>query len=101
MPMLTYPSNPQESKPSSGLRALLQRLGPYQSLTLLLVTSGIAEPMKLVAVAVVGDGHWITGTAIIVAAYATRRNLRTGQKHETGHLYIYISRRRFALLSHQ
>jgi hypothetical protein len=25
----------------------------------------------LVAVAVVGDGHWITGTAIIVAAYAT------------------------------
>jgi hypothetical protein len=37
----------------------------------LLVTLGIAEPMKLVAVAVAGDGHWITGTIIIVAAYAT------------------------------
>jgi hypothetical protein len=69
--MLTYPSNQQASEPRSGLRAFLQKLGPYQSLTLLLVTLGIAEPMKLVAVAVAGDGHWITGTAIIIAAYAT------------------------------
>jgi hypothetical protein len=71
MSMLTYPSNPQASEPRSGLRAFLQKLGPYQSLTLLSVTLGIAEPMKLVAVAVAGDGHWITGTVIIVAAYAT------------------------------
>jgi len=26
--------------------------------------------MKLVAVAVAGEGHWITGTVMIIAAYA-------------------------------
>jgi len=61
---------PQASQPRLGLRALIEKLGPYQSLTLLLVTSGIVEPIKLVAVAVAGDGHWITGTTMIVAAYA-------------------------------
>jgi hypothetical protein len=66
MSMLT-----QTSEPHSVLLALVRKLGPYQSLTLLLVTLGIAEPMKVVAVAVAGDGHWITGTIIIVAAYAT------------------------------
>jgi hypothetical protein len=65
MSMLT-----QTSEPHSVLPALIRKLGPYQSLTLLLVTLGIAEPMKIVAVAVAGDGHWITGTIIIIAAYA-------------------------------
>jgi hypothetical protein len=65
MSMLT-----QTSEPHSVLLALIRKLGPYQSLTLLLVTLGIAEPMKLVAVAFAGDGHWITGTIIIIAAYA-------------------------------
>ena len=52
------------------LRHSIERLGPYQSLLLLAVATSIAEPLKLIAVAVAGDGHWITGTVMIVAAYA-------------------------------
>jgi hypothetical protein len=44
---------------------------PYQSLILLAVPTSIVEPLKLVAVAIAGEGHWITGTLVIVAAYAT------------------------------
>ena len=51
-------------------RATIERLGPYQSLALLLVPVGIVEPLKLIAVAVAGEGHWITGTAMIVVAYS-------------------------------
>lgn len=32
--------------------------------------TALVEPLKLIAVAVAGDGHWITGTVMIVAAYA-------------------------------
>ena len=53
------------------LRHSIERLGPYQSLLLLAVPTSIVEPLKLVAVAIAGDGHWITGTVMIVAAYAT------------------------------
>jgi hypothetical protein len=52
------------------LRARIERLGPYPSLILLLVPASIVEPLKLIAVAIAGDGHWITGTAMIVIAYA-------------------------------
>ena len=31
----------------------------------------IVEPLKLLAVALAGEGHWMTGTAMIVATYAT------------------------------
>lgn len=48
----------------------IERLGPYQSLLLLAVPTSLVEPLKLLAVAIAGDGHWITGTAMIVAAYA-------------------------------
>jgi hypothetical protein len=51
-------------------RRRIEGLGPYQSLAVLLVPAGVVEPLKLVAVAVAGDGHWITGTAMIVIAYA-------------------------------
>jgi hypothetical protein len=51
------------------LRARIEQLGPYQSLALLLLPASVVEPLKLIAVAVAGDGHWITGTAMIVAAY--------------------------------
>jgi hypothetical protein len=47
----------------------IQALGPYQSLLLLGVPICLVEPAKLVALAVVGEGHWITGTAMIIAAY--------------------------------
>src|ERR1700754_4252803 len=48
----------------------IQTLGPYQSLALLAVPTATVEPLKLIAVAVAGAGHWITGAAMIVACYA-------------------------------
>jgi hypothetical protein len=55
----------------SRLRRAIEGLGPYQSLALLAVPTCVVEPMKMVAVALAGEGHWFTGTAVIVAAYAT------------------------------
>ena len=51
-------------------RRFLESLGPYQSLALLLLPVGLVEPLKLVAVAVAGTGHWMVGTAMMIAAYA-------------------------------
>ncbi|WP_246791331.1 hypothetical protein [Bradyrhizobium commune] len=51
------------------LRARIELLGPYQSLALLLLPASVVEPLKLIAVAVAGDGNWVTGTAMIVVAY--------------------------------
>ena len=53
-----------------GWRRAVERLGPYQSLILLAVPLCVVEPLKLAAVAVAGKGHWITGTGMIIAAYA-------------------------------
>ena len=55
---------------SARLRRFIEGLGPYQSLVLLLVPVSFVEPLKLVAVAVAGEGHWITGTVMILFAYA-------------------------------
>ena len=55
---------------TSRVRRAIERLGPYQSLILLAVPTSLIEPLKFVAVAIAGDGHWITGTAMIIAAYA-------------------------------
>ena len=51
------------------LRRYIEKLGPYQSLTLLAVPTATVEPLKLIAVAIAGAGHWITGAAMIVACY--------------------------------
>ncbi len=51
------------------LKRSIEALGPYQSLFLLAVPTATVEPLKLVAVAVAGKGHWLTGTAMIVACY--------------------------------
>ena len=37
---------------------------------LLLVPMSVVEPLKLVAVAIAGEGHWLAGTAMAIAAYA-------------------------------
>jgi len=42
------------------LRRAIQKLGPYQSLALLLVPVTLVEPLKLVALVVAGEGHWLT-----------------------------------------
>lgn len=52
------------------LRHFIERLGPHQSLVLLAVPTSLIEPLKLAALAFAGKGHWITGTAMVVAAYA-------------------------------
>jgi hypothetical protein len=52
------------------LRRAIESLGPYPSLFLLGVPTAMVEPLKLAALAIAGKGHWITGTAIIVACYA-------------------------------
>ena len=53
----------------SRLRRTIEGLGPYQSLVLLAIPTSIVEPLKLAAVAIAGEGHWITGTLVIVCAY--------------------------------
>jgi hypothetical protein len=53
-----------------GLRKRIERLGPYPSLVLVLVPLAIVEPAKLVAVLIAGEGHWLTGTITLIAAYA-------------------------------
>jgi hypothetical protein len=52
------------------LRERVASLGPYASLTLVLVPLLIVEPLKLVAVLIAGEGHWLTGTAVLIGAYA-------------------------------
>jgi hypothetical protein len=50
-------------------RRYIRRLGPYQSLALMLLPILLVEPLKIVALFVVGHGHWLTGTGMLVAAY--------------------------------
>ncbi|HEY3662477.1 MAG TPA: hypothetical protein VGL24_04930 [Chthoniobacterales bacterium] len=52
------------------MRRTIEGLGPYQSLVLLAVPVSLVEPLKLIAVAIAGAGHWITGTVTIIFAYA-------------------------------
>jgi hypothetical protein len=54
---------------SSRMRRAIENLSPYQSLALLAVPACIVELMKLAAVAITGEGHWFTGTVVIIAAY--------------------------------
>lgn len=50
------------------VRRHVQQLKPYPSLPLLMVPVTLVEPLKIVAVLVAG-GHWLSGTAMIIAAY--------------------------------
>jgi hypothetical protein len=63
-------ANEADQGPAARVRARVEHLGPYQSLLLLAVPACLVEPMRLAAVAITGDDHWITGTGMIVAAYA-------------------------------
>jgi hypothetical protein len=55
---------------SNRMRRWLERRGPYQSLLILAVPLAVVEPAKLVALGVVGNGHWLTGLTVMIAAYA-------------------------------
>jgi hypothetical protein len=54
----------------AGVRRRIQQLGPYQSMVLLAVPVALVEPMKFASLFVAGKGHWLTGTGMIVTAYA-------------------------------
>jgi hypothetical protein len=56
--------------PGKRLRKAIGKLGPYQSLAVLAVPLCIVEPAKLAALAIAGEGHWFTGTVVILTAYA-------------------------------
>lgn len=48
----------------------IRRLGPYPSLFLIAAPLAIVEPLKLAAVVVLGKGHWLAGTTVMLCAYA-------------------------------
>ena len=52
------------------MRRSLEGLPPYPSLAVVAVPLSIVEPLKLAAVLVAGDGHWLTGTFVLIGAYA-------------------------------
>src|ERR1700682_6337141 len=54
----------------SSIRRRIQKLGPYQSLVLMLAPLLLVEPLKLIALVIAGKGHWLTGTGMLIGAYA-------------------------------
>jgi hypothetical protein len=70
MPSETSAEPERTSTAASRWRRFVRSLGPYQSLALVLVPVSIVEPLKLIAVAVAGEGHWMAGTAMVAGAYA-------------------------------
>ena len=52
------------------VRRFLRRLGPYHCLLFLAVPLSIIEPLKLVALFILGDGHFVVGLLIMGCAYA-------------------------------
>src|SRR4030081_1761835 len=70
MQSMTSTEPARKPRAESRLRRFVKSLGPYQSLALLLVPVSVVEPLKLIAVAVAGEGHWIAGTAMVAGAYA-------------------------------
>ena len=47
----------------------VEGLSPYQSLFVVGVPLAIVEPLKLVALFIVGDGHFIAGVVVMICAY--------------------------------
>jgi len=54
----------------AGLRRRIQRLGPYQSLVLMMTPLVLVEPLKFIALIIAGEGHVLAGTVVLVGAYA-------------------------------
>jgi hypothetical protein len=55
---------------STSIQRFLKRLGPYQSLSILAVPLAIVEPLKLIALFVLGGGHFVAGALVMICAYA-------------------------------
>ena len=72
MALVGRPKVRREMTAFARLRRRIQQLGPYPSLLLLIAPLAIVEPAKLLALLVAGKGHWLSGTAMIVLAYAAK-----------------------------
>src|ERR1700716_50817 len=70
MPSIPRTSRRRKMMVLASARRRIQKLGPYQSMALLLVPVTLVEPLKFVALFVAGEGHWLTGTGMILGAYA-------------------------------
>jgi hypothetical protein len=57
-------------RPLAAIRRCIEGLGPYPSLFVLAIPTSLIEPLKLAAVAIADQGHWIAGTIVIACAYA-------------------------------
>jgi hypothetical protein len=70
--MPAYLRTPRRRKMTAlaSARRRIRNLSPYLSLFLLSVPVLHAEPLKILAVFVAGNGHWLTGTGMIIGAYA-------------------------------
>jgi hypothetical protein len=55
----------------AGVRRRIQKVEPYPSMVFMAVPLMLVEPLKLAALFVAGNGHWLVGTWMIVAAYAS------------------------------
>lgn len=51
-------------------KAWIATLGPYQSLVVLAVPLIIVEPAKVFALCVIGAGHWLLGSGLLLGSYA-------------------------------
>jgi hypothetical protein len=70
MPLIARTRRRREMTLVAGVRRRIQQLGPYQSMALLAIPLAVVEPLKFISLFVAGKGHWLTGTGMIVAAYA-------------------------------
>jgi hypothetical protein len=62
--------SPMQIRLPDGALQAIERLPPYPSLLLLAAPLAVVEPLKLAAVFVAGDGHFITGAVVMICAYA-------------------------------
>src|ERR1700682_5523227 len=70
MPHFNRPRQRHEMTFVAGTRRRLQKISPYSSLVVLLVPLLLVEPLQILAIFIAGKGHWITGTGMLVGAYA-------------------------------
>ena len=70
MPPIPRPHRRREMTFLARTRRRVQKINPYLSLVVLLVPLLLVEPLKLVGLFVAGKGHWLTGTGMLLMAYA-------------------------------
>ena len=57
------------SSPIAMLRRMSRRLPAYVALVCLILPLAVAEPAKVFALYLIGDGHYISGVGLMIAAY--------------------------------